>query len=169
MITLRKHTIDDVTYRVKWFNNKEANYWIGDNFGKTTNTKEQLKWLERYSKDKKKKFFTVCYNKIPIGIVWLSNIEKIHKNADLFIIIGEDKYRGKWLWKIIMKKIIDYWFQNLKLNKINLWVYEENIPAVKLYLSLWFEIEWKMKQERFFDGKYHDFLSLALFNTNSQC
>ncbi len=82
----------------------------------------------------------------------------------MFIVIGEDSYRGKRIGEIAMKWIIDYGFKELKLHKINLGVIKDNIPAVKLYQSLGFIIEGKMKDEVCYKGKYHDFLSMAIFD-----
>ena len=96
----------------------------------------------------------------------LSNISKPNKNADLFIAIGEDDYRGKGIGKIAMEWIIDYGFKKIKLQKINLGVIKDNLPAVKLYQSLGFVIEGEMKDEVFYKGKFYDFLSMAIFNIN---
>ncbi|KKR33445.1 MAG: Acetyltransferase, GNAT family, partial [candidate division CPR2 bacterium GW2011_GWC1_39_9] len=47
---------------------------------------------------------------------------------------------------------------------INLGVIENNIFAIKLYKSVGFEVEGKMKDEVWHDGIYYNFLSMALFN-----
>ena len=128
--------------------------------------KKEKEWFDNYLKAKNKKFFTVCDNSMPIGFMGLSNISKANKNADLFIAIGEDNYRGKGMGKIAMKWIINYSFNNLRLHKINLGVIKNNIPAVKLYKSLGFVIEGEMKDEVFYKGKFYNFLSMAIFNRN---
>ena len=96
----------------------------------------------------------------------LSNISKPNKNADLFIAIGEDDYRGKGIGKIAMEWIIDYGFNKLKLHKINLGVIKDNTPPVNLYKSLGFVVEGEMKDEVFYKGRFYDFLSMAIFNRN---
>lgn len=164
MIKIRKHLQKDIPYRVKWLNNPKVNKFIGDELGKKTNLKKQKEWFAEYQTDKNKIFFTVCDDSKPIGFMGLSNISKINRNADLFIAIGEDDYRGKGIGKIAMKWIIDYGFNKLKLHKINLGVIKDNTPAVNLYKSLGFVIEGKMKDEVFYKGKFYDFLSMAIFN-----
>lgn len=166
MIKIRKHLQKDTSYRVKWLNNPNVNKFIGDEIGKKTNLKKQKEWFVNYQKEKNKKFFTICDNSIPIGYMGLSNISKFNKNADLFIAIGEDNYRGKGIGKIAMEWIINYGFKKLKLHKINLGVIKDNIPAVKLYQSLGFVIEGEMKEESFYKGKYYSCLSMAIFNRN---
>jgi diamine N-acetyltransferase len=96
--------------------------------------------------------------------MWLSNICLTDKNADLFIAIWDDDYRGRGVGKIALKWLIDHAFVKLELHKIKLWVVEDNIPAVKLYAALGFEVEWKMKDEVFHDWKWHHYLQMAIFN-----
>ncbi|PJA47102.1 N-acetyltransferase [Candidatus Uhrbacteria bacterium CG_4_9_14_3_um_filter_36_7] len=163
MITVRLHRREDIPYRVKWMNNPKVNKFIGDRLGSKTTLKEQTVWFSNYQKDKTKKFFTICDQKKPIGFMGLKNISKENRNAELFILIGEDNYRGKGIGKIAMQWLLNYGFQKCKLHKINLGVIKDNIPAVKLYKSLGFKIEGVMKDEVCSNGRYYDFLSMAIF------
>lgn len=166
MIKIRKHLQRDIPYRVKWLNNPNVNRFIGNELGQKTSLKKEKEWFANYKLDKNKNFFTICDDTKPIGFVGLSNISKQNKNADLFIAIGEDDFRGKGIGKIAIKWIIDYGFKKLKLHKINLGVIKDNTPAVKLYKSLGFSTEGEMKDEVFYKDRYHDFLSMATFNRN---
>lgn len=168
MIKIRKHLPKDISCRVKWLNNPNVNKFIGNEIGKKTNLKKEEEWFIAYQKDKNKRFFTICDNSMQIGFMGLSNISKANKNADLFIVIGEDDYRGKGIGKIATKWMIDYGFKKLKLHKINLGVIKDNISAVKLYQSLGFMIEGEMKDEVFCKGRFYNFLSMAIFNTNNK-
>ncbi|KKW41766.1 MAG: hypothetical protein UY92_C0014G0091 [Candidatus Magasanikbacteria bacterium GW2011_GWA2_56_11] len=164
MIKIRAHLPRDIAYRVKWLNNPNVSRFIGDRMGQKTSLRKEREWFGDYQKAKNKKFFTICDDSKPVGFVGLSNISRANKNADLFIAIGEDDYRGRGVGKIVMEWIIDYGFKRLKLHKINLGVIKDNIPAVKLYRALGFVTEGEMKEEVFYKGKFYDFLSLAIFN-----
>lgn len=163
-IRIRKHLEKDIPYRIKWLNNPKVNRFVGDEIGKGTNLTKEKAWFVNYKKSENKKFFTICDNSKPIGFMGLSNINKVNKNADVFIAIGEDDYRGKGIGKIAMEWIINYGFKKLKLHKISLGVIKDNTPAIKLYQSLGFIIEGEMKDEVFHKGKYYNFLSMAIFN-----
>lgn len=65
-----------------------------------------------------------------------------------------------------MNRLIDYGFKKLKLHKIKLGVTEDNIPAVKLYESVGFEIEGKLKDEELLKGKFYNTILMAIFNRN---
>jgi len=164
MIKIRKHLQKDIPCRVKWLNNPIVNKFIGEEPAQKTNLKKQQEWFSNYQKSKNKKFFTICDNSKPIGFMGLSNISKSNKNADLFIAIGEDDYRGKGIGKIAIKWIVNYGFNKLKLHKINAGVIKNNIFAIKLNKSLGFVIEGEMKDEVCRNGRFYDFLSMAIFN-----
>jgi len=54
-------------------------------------------------------YFTITlHNDEPIGFIRLSNINYIHKNCELGIVIGEEKYRGKGYGEEAIKLIINY-------------------------------------------------------------
>src|SRR3989344_802670 len=77
----------------------------------------------------------------------LSQITK--KSADLFILIGEEKYHGKGLGKKSFQWLLDYGFQKLQLDTLRLCVFQKNIPALHLYTSLGFRITKKTRKEIF--------------------
>ena len=154
----------DIQNYVKWLNNPKANKFIGD--GIRVSMKSATQWFDNYSKDRNKKFYIIADRKKAIGFMGLKNISKRNKNAELFICIGDDDYRGKGVGKISMKWLINYGFNKLKLHKINLGVFEENVPAIKLYESLGFKTEGVMRDDAFFHKKFHDVLLMAIFNKN---
>ena len=163
MIKFTPYKEQDIENRVKWLNNPNVSKFVGEVLGQKTSLKKEQKWFAEYKLANDKKCFVVNYNNQPVGFVGLSNISRQNKNADLHVVIGEDKYRGKGIGRKAVKWIVDYGFNKLKLHKINLGVVEQNEVAIKLYKSLGFEIEGKMKDEVFYNGKFYDFLSMAIF------
>jgi len=164
MIEIRSHRISDIPYRVIWLNNPNVNQYIGEFSGQKTTLAKQKAWFNKYLKDKNKKFFTISYGKIPIGFMGLSRIDKINHNADAFIAIGDDKYRGKGFGKIAMQYLVKFGFKKLGLHKISLGVFEKNKPAVKLYKKLGFVTEGILKDDVFFAGEYHNQILMAIFS-----
>lgn len=163
MLKIKPHSKRDIPLRVKWLNNPLVSVFVSDEPTKKTTLKKETTWFNAYKKNKHKIFFTIYSDKTPIGFMGLSNISATNKNADLFIAIGEDDYRGKGFGKSGLEWLIDYAFQKLKLNKVNLGVIDDNIPAIKLYEKVGFRIEGEMKEEVFINGKWHSMLSMAVF------
>jgi RimJ/RimL family protein N-acetyltransferase len=163
MIKYKPHAKTDLAYRVIWLNNPKVNVHLrGEVKGATLKT--ETEWFARYKKDKSKKFFTIYYKQIRIGLVGLTHIDKKAKKAELFIMIGEDAFRGIGLGKLSVQFIVDYAFKKLKLNKVSLAVFKENVVAIKTYKSVGFKNEGLLKDEAFYRGKYHDLVLMAIFN-----
>ncbi|MDO9581445.1 MAG: GNAT family N-acetyltransferase [Bacteroidales bacterium] len=162
MIKFRNHKREDIQYRVQWLNNPKANIFIGEKNSKTTRTK-QSKWFDDYEKNKNKKFFTICDENKPIGFMGLSHIDKVSKKAEVFIIIGDDNYRGKGYGKKSLKYLINYGFNMLRLEKIYLGVYEKNKSAIFSYKSVGFKVEGIFKKDTFLNGKYYNLVMMAIF------
>lgn len=146
MITFT-HLREDIPLRVRWLNNIKATRFAVENAKHKTTLKEQTKWFDDYENNKEKKFFTICDDKKPIGFMGLSKINKKKKVANIFILIGDDKYRGKGFGKLAMDYLINFGFKNLKLNKLELEVDLNNLPALSLYQKLGFRKEKRNNKE----------------------
>ena len=138
VVTFKPHDRKDIPLRVKWLNNKKANVCAIDNPESETTLEKETKWFDEYEKNPAKKFFTIYSDETPIGLMGLSNIDLNTKTAKLFILIGEDEYRGKGIGKTSLKYLVDYAFDDLKLDSVLLEVKRVNYPAIKLYESFGF-------------------------------
>ncbi len=137
MITFHPHRRDDIPLRIKWLNNKNANKYLVDDPNHMTNEEEQIKWFDRYETEGNKKFFTIFSDGVPIGFTGLSNIDHEKKQASVFIVIGEDEYRGKGNGKIILDLLLEEG-HNLGIDTFTLDVFKNNEPAVRLYTDAGF-------------------------------
>ncbi|MFW5872692.1 MAG: GNAT family N-acetyltransferase, partial [bacterium] len=75
-------------------------------------------WYEEMlqTKSNKQVYFTITtISGQPIGYISLQNINYIHRNCYLGIVIGEKEARGKGFGEDSMKLIIDYAFNTLNL------------------------------------------------------
>jgi RimJ/RimL family protein N-acetyltransferase len=139
MITFRPHSRDDLALRVKWLNNQEAIKFAWD--AKEPATEEtESKWLDDYENNPGKKFFTIYSDDTPIGFIGLRKIDEAQGIGNVFILIGEDDYRGKGIGLIAMNWLIDYAFNVLKLDSLDLEVDKRHTHAIELYKSLNFQV-----------------------------
>jgi len=150
MITFREHLREDIPFRVKWLNNHKAVlYAIHDPESGTTLEKQEL-WFKEYEEKLKKgikKFFTILSDNECIGFMGLSHINKEVGNAKVFILIGEDEYRGRGIGRTSMDYLINFAFKDLGLKTLHLDVDKMNTPAINLYEKVGF-------QELGMDGKF---------------
>lgn len=163
MLKIKSHSRKDIPFRVKWLNNPAVSIFVGEEPDKKTHLKKETEWFDRYVKNRQKKFFTIYVDSQPIGFMGLSDISVRSKNANIFIAIGEDDYRGKGWGEKSLAWLLDFAFKELDFHKVNLGVVDANIPAIKLYKKMGFMIEGKMKDEVFIKNKWHTMLSMAIF------
>ena len=109
-----------------------------------------LKMLQNYLEEQEERdiYFWAIHEKSTnkhIGNIKIDPINDIVQEGEYGIMMGDRNSWGKGYAKEASKIIIDYCFDNLKLNAINLGVLEENKAAVALYEKLDFSITEKKK------------------------
>ena len=137
MVALCPHERAHIPLRVKWLNNRNANTYLVDNPDHVTNEKEQNAWFDRYEADDAKRFFTILAGETPIGFAGLSHIDLERKQASVFIVIGEDDYRGKGNGKAALSLLLEEGLRH-GVEIFTLDVFKANVPAVRLYAGAGF-------------------------------
>ena len=163
-INYRPLKSSDLGLRTSWQNNPEVAKNLGWQIRKGTTLEEARSWYEGYSQNENDQRFIIEADNKPIGIVGLTDINPLDKNAMLYIIIGEDGYRGKGIGRKACEHIINYGFKELKLHKIYLEVNSYNKPALSLYKSLGFTEEGVFKEQILLDGAYFDEIYMGLLS-----
>ncbi len=167
-LTFRLFERADVENKTKWMRNPAVRSNLGWQIRQGTNLKDQLKWFEKYQRNKNDRRFIIEADGKPIGIVGLTEGDPVDKNAELYVVIGENGYRGQGIGRAACKFIIDYGFDKLKLHKILLVANGYNLKAIGLYKTLGFVEEGRLRDQILKDGKYYEEVYLGLINPNDQ-
>lgn len=100
----------------------------------------------------------------PIGSVYLRDIDKTHQKAEYGIFIGEEDARGKGYGSAAARLMISYAFEEMKLHRLFLRVYAENIQAIRSYEKAGFVKEAHLRDDVCIDGQYHDIVLMGILN-----
>ena len=84
------------------------------------------------------------------------SIDWVHRHAEWGIVIGESDARGKGYGTETARLMLDYAFTALGLNSVSLHVYEFNIPARRAYTKAGFVETGRMRQARWYAGRFWD-------------
>ena len=57
---------------------------------------------------------------------------------------------------------LNYYFNELRYNKVNVYIYDYNTPSIKFHEKLGFKKEGRLRQMAYSMGKYHDTLFYGL-------
>ena len=101
----------------------------------------ELQYLfDKHLLDESERRFIVEDENQVVGIVELVEINYIHRNCEIQIII-KPEFSGKGYVKFAFEKAINYAFDILNMNKIYLYVDTDNKKAVHIYESKGFKTE----------------------------
>ena len=162
-IELKKIKKEDLETIVKWRNNKEIMRYNTQFF--LLNTEYQNQWFNKISKkDSKRIMFVFKYGNDIIGVGGLIHFDKQNKNADIAIIIGETKMRGKGLGTQALQLLVDYGFQKMKLHRIEAEIFEYNKISIKLFEKLNFKKEVMLKDALWKHSRWWNIYKYSIIN-----
>lgn len=98
----------------------------------------------------------------PLGSVYVRDIDNKHHKGEYGIFIGEEEARGKGAGTQAAKLMIQYAFEELKLHRLFLRVFADNLSAVKSYEKAGFKQEAYLRDDVCIDGKYRDMILMAV-------
>ena len=96
-----------------------------------------------------------------IGGIRFNEINERHGTFDIGLMLWHN-YRNKGYGKAAMKIILEYAFNERRLNKCNADCIDCNIASISLMKSLGFQQEGCVREDRFFNGKFHSRLLFGL-------
>lgn len=160
-IRLRSFELSDLDEIMRHWNNLELRNLVGRaEFGPACRNDEE-EWIKNTWKQRqeKKEFTfaveTIADNKL-IGGISLNNCDWTSRSAILGISIWDPKNRGKGYGQESIKLVLNFAFQILNLNRVELETFDFNRRAQKCYLEVGFREVGRKRQARFIDGKYCD-------------
>lgn len=158
---LRFITVEDTPLIVRWRNLPSVYQNL---YTRSHLTKEQhLNWL------KNNVFCGLCAQFViyvretglPVGSVFIKNIDRQVSKGEYGIFIGEESARGKGIGSEVAQMMLRYGFETLGLNRIYLSVFADNLAAIASYHKAGFYEEGRLRQDYRVDGKYHDIVLMA--------
>ncbi|MDD2758533.1 MAG: GNAT family protein [Patescibacteria group bacterium] len=138
-ITLRQPKLSDAALCVRWFNDPKVTIYLGRQ--QKLAMKDEIEYLKKMIRDKDNYNYSVINeNGKHIGMAGF-HLKRKDKRATYGITIGEKKEWGKGYGQEITEIIIDFVFRKLKVNRLDLKVFEPNKRAVHIYEKMGFKIE----------------------------
>jgi RimJ/RimL family protein N-acetyltransferase len=120
-------------------------------------------WWDSLGKDAAKVVFAMRKKAEPpiIGYVQITGINSVHRSAELGIRIGDEKHRGQGYGKEALRLAVQFCWNHLNLNRVQLIVFKHNHRAVGAYKAAGFKKEGVLRQAAFIDGGWVDLTVMA--------
>lgn len=154
-IYLSPRNVEDVEIFTEWINDFYVTDYTGRSY-QTMTLQEEENFLE--STEKGKNTFSIIdieTDKI-IGTIGLHELDHINRTATLGIFIGNRDYWSKGYGTEAIRLILDFGFNYLNLNNIDLALMEFNQRALKCYQKCGFKEIGRRRKCKFINGKYYD-------------
>ena len=158
-VTIRRFTRADIPKKVEWINNPQNNRFLHYDLPLSEEKTEQ--WFDRHAGEDTRYDAIIEANGVPVGTRGLLSIDRKNGKAEYYIAMGEPEYKGKGVAKEASRRILEYGFEKLGLNRIYLFTESENIPAQKLFESVGFVKEGVIRQDIVSHGRYVDRIAYA--------
>lgn len=108
--------------------------------------------------------FTICTKNPdkPVGNTSLIRIDWVGRMAIYYIAIAESANWSKGFGLVTTQLMVEYAFDTLNLNRLQLHVFTGNQRAVKVYQKVGFKIEGTLKQAMYHQRMYCDFYVMGI-------
>ncbi|MGQ9628969.1 MAG: GNAT family N-acetyltransferase [bacterium] len=163
-VILRPFEREDMERALKWINDREIMRLTG--VYRPISLDRQKLWYE----DLLRRNDTFIYSIIAkgdgefIGTCGLYDIHWQIRKADLRIRIGERNYWHKGYGAESVKLLISFAFKDLNLHRVGLEVFENNVPAIRLYEKCGFVREGILRDAGFVNGNYVNVIVMSIIN-----
>lgn len=140
-LIFRAIELDDLDIMQKWANDPSIQYMLGS-WHFPTNRNDHEKWYQNLSCNSMNQRFLVvdnCSNKI--GMANLLNINFKDGNAELGLLL-DPEYQGKGFGKEIVKALMKFAFEELRLNRLETSIIATNKSSLSLFLK---KCNWKQE------------------------
>ena len=91
-----------------------------------------------------------------IGTVFLRSVDKVNGSGVVGIFIGDRRYLGQGYGTDALNALVDFGFGELRLERIELEVFDFNERAIRSYQKAGFQTDAVLRHSRFHRGRHHD-------------
>lgn len=164
-VYLRPIEMDDAGRCRNWINDAEVRRYLLVH--RPCNEVKERKWIESRYENENELVLAIAVKKDDshIGNTGLHSIDYKNRKAELGIVIGSERHRGKGFGTESAALIIEYAFNTLNLNRVYLRVFDFNERARRSYEKLGFAKEGVWRQDHFVDGRYCDTVLMGLLRS----
>ena len=170
MIRLERFSSDDFEQLISWIKDEELlTMWSGNLF-RFPLTKTSLEWYVKNTNISKESdafvFKAVDEDGQTVGHISLGGISWGNRSARLTrVLVGENLQRGKGCCQAMIKAILAIGFDDLKLHRISLGVYDTNTSATRCYEKAGFVTEGIHRDILWYQEKWWSMIEMSMLET----
>jgi len=168
-IILREFSREDFARLIEWVNSGGSEFflrWAGTSFEyPLTEAQLEAHLAEAEGPQATRRIFAAVADASGevVGHVELSRIDRANRSASISrLLVGEPSARGKGVGADIVSRLLDLAFGELKLHRVDLYVLDFHVAALRTYQGLGFKTEGHLVEARRSGGKYWNVYYMAM-------
>lgn len=168
-VRLRALEKEDVNNCVRWLNDPEVIKFLYMNSPLSRAAEE--KWIENQLAQPPSNGQVFAIEALEgdhwvyIGNTGLDKVEPVNAQSEFGIFIGEKTYWNKGYGKEATLLILKHGFEDLNLNRIYLYVFEDNSRAIAAYKAVGFVQEGLLRKAVYKNGRFNNMLLMSILHS----
>ena len=162
-VTLRPFERRDLEAAQAWISEEGTRRFLGAVLPK--NVEQEHAWFDELVRGAEHQMvFAICLAGTDehVGNCGLHGVDWINRAAEFGIVLGEAAARDKGFGTEAARLVLRYAFEQLNLNRVLLRVYAYNLRAIRCYEKAGYRLEGRLRQARYWEGRYWDVLLMAV-------
>jgi UDP-4-amino-4,6-dideoxy-N-acetyl-beta-L-altrosamine N-acetyltransferase len=129
---------------------------------------QQQAWYARVSQDPSVQYWLIYYQDRPVGVANLYAISQQNRSCYWAFYLGEENLHGSGIGAKVELAVLEYVFEELKLNKLACEVFVTNEKVVAMHEKFGFRREAYLRQHIYKDKAFQDVVGLAMLRREWQ-
>ncbi len=159
-IVLRPLAQGDLKRCVGWFSDPQVVHFLGRSTPVTL--PEEERWFGEYNRRSDEQIFAIELDGRHVGNLGLHKVDRVHRKAEVGIVIGEPGYWSQGLGTDAMRAGLRYGFEVLGLNKISLDVLDYNSRGIRSYEKVGFVREGTHREDVYKNGRFFNVVRMSI-------
>jgi diamine N-acetyltransferase len=163
-VYLRSLEMADLERCHRWHNDPDLYQHLGNSY-RPVSQKSEAAWLESKASWHQNEFnLAICLTASDehIGNIYLRDIDWVSRRAELHIFIGDKTQRSKGCGQSAVRQLVRYAFDELGLQRVFLFVLEDNQAARRSYEKCGFQTEGTMQRHVFKNGQFKNLVVMGV-------
>lgn len=153
-VSLRPFQREDIPLKVRWINDPRNNRFL--HYDLPLEQEKTERWFDAV-KDRTDRYDAIILaDGCPCGTIGLLGIDRKNQQAEYYIAMGVQAFKGKGVASEASRQLLAYAFCTLKLNRVYLKTETENLPAQRLFERLGFVREGCLRADVISRGGFAD-------------
>lgn len=127
---------------------------------------QQIKWFQKINSDKSCKYWIIEFENKKLGLASITGIDKTLSSCYWAFYLGDTSTRGAGIGGKVEFNVIEYVFNELKLNKLRCEVFVSNEKVIKLHEKFGFRREAYYREHCLKGDQKFDVVGLALIKAD---